>query len=465
MESPATTGSSTALTLAIALVAAISGFLIGYDTAAIAGALIFMSDEFGLSTFERELIVTSVLAGAFVGAVGSGPFSARFGQRPTLLLAAVIFVVGATALYLAVDFTMSLIFRAFLGLAVGASSMVAPLYIAETAPRQWRGALISMIQLAITTGILVSYLVAFHFDDYGDWRSMLGFGALPGIVLFVGMLLLPESPRWLLLKGRTDAARRDFQRIRGHPWDEAEIRIILASRSDKVAWRDLFGRAIGPVLMVAAGLFMFQNLSGIDAILYYSPVIFSFVGFEGSTSQILATAGLGAVNVAATVVAMALVDRLGRRPLLIGGIAVMVVSMALLAVSLRATDTDTAAETIAVVSLAIYVMAFALSLGPLPYVLMAEIFPLRVRSLGMSLAAAAAWGLNICVTVSFLSLVELIGQSGVFWMYAGICAVALVFAFRLVPETKNRSLEHIEANLSAGLPTRKLGEIASPPSA
>ena len=199
--------------------------------------------------------------------------------------------------------------------------------------------------------------------------------------------------------------------------------------------------------------------------LYYSPVIFGFIGFEGSTGQILATAGLGAVNVVATIFAMWLVDRSGRRPLLIGGTAVMAVSISLLAISLGFEGQVAWANSLAAASLAIYITAFALSLGPLPYVLMSEIFPLRVRSLGMSIAAATAWALNICVTLTFLTLVEWIGPSSVFWLYGGVCLAAMILAYRLVPETRNRSLEEIEANLEAGLPTRRLGDRRSADSA
>lgn len=457
--------SATGLSLVIALVSAVSGFLIGYDTAVIAGALAPISDEFGLSTMSKQVVVTSVLVGALIGALGSGPFAGRFGQRITLLVASIIYILAAASFLVADDAFDVILSRTILGLAVGASSMVAPLYVAETAPRRWRGALVSMIQLAITVGILASYLVGYVFDDAGDWRAMLGGGAIPGVVLFVGMLLLPESPRWLLLKGRTEAARRDFQRIRGHPWDEAEIDMVLSALDKSVSWRELFGRAVVPVLLLASGLFLFQNLSGIDAILYYSPVIFGFIGFEGSTGQILATAGLGAVNVVATVLAMWLVDRSGRRPLLIGGTAVMAVSISLLAISLGFEGQVAWANRLAAASLAIYITAFALSLGPLPYVLMSEIFPLRVRSLGMSIAAATAWALNICVTLTFLTLVEWIGPSSVFWLYGGVCLAAMILAYRLVPETRNRSLEEIEANLEAGLPTRRLGDRRSADSA
>lgn len=445
------------LTLAIAGVAAISGLLIGYDTAVIAGALVFIADEFALPTLLKATVVTSILVGALAGAIASGMLSQRFGQRPVLLAAAVIYTVCAAALYVADDIYAVIGWRTGLGAAVGISSMVAPLYLSETAPRRWRGALVSMVQLAITLGILVSYLVGYYFDDHGDWRSMLGCGALPGLALFLGLLFLPESPRWLVLQGRLDEARADFKRIRGHAWDEDEIVLISNAGVEQAGWSALFSPKVRPVLVVAAGLFLLQNLSGIDAILYYAPTIFSFVGFTSSTGQILATAGLGAVNVVATVLAMWLVDRSGRRPLLLGGTAIMAISMATLAFCLSFGAGADWADQLAVIALAVYIIAFALSLGPLPYVLMAEVFPLRVRSLGMSIAAATAWMLNIGVTITFLSLIETIGVGGTFWLYSGVCLLALVFAQSTVPETKGCSLEQIEANLAAGLRTRDLG--------
>jgi sugar porter (SP) family MFS transporter len=344
-----------------------------------------------------------------------------------------------------------------LGLAVGAATMVAPLYVAETAPTRWRGALVSAIQLAITIGILVSYLVGYFHTGTGNWRMMLGLAAAPAVLLVAGLLYLPESPRWLVLAGREADARTAWNKLSGEPWDEDEIDVIRrAGAAAHPRFRDLFAPRLRPVLIVATGLFLFTNLSGIDAILYYAPVIFREVGIGGDAGPILATAGIGAINVAATVLAMWLVDRAGRRPLLLWGLAGMTISLVILSVSLSVKSLA-GVGVAAVACLGCFVVAFAVSLGPLPYVLMSELFPAAVRPLGMALAAATAWGTNAVVSLSFLPLLGAVGVAGAFFVFAGVCALAYVFVYRLAPETKGRSLEQIERNLLAGRKTSELG--------
>lgn len=443
----------------VAAVAAISGFLIGYDTAVIAGALEFIAKDFALGTVAKGAIVTAILVGGFVGAVAGGPVARRLGQRPTLMVTAAIFAVCALGAALAAGPWDLGAWRFGLGLAVGAATMVASLYVAETAPTRWRGALVSAIQLAITIGILASYIVNLVFTGTGDWRLMLGLGMVPALMLLAGLVFLPESPRWLVLAGREDAARRAWRRLSAEPWPEEEIAVIRHASDAPVArFRDLFAYRLRPVLIVAAGLFLFTNLSGIDAILYYAPEIFREVGIGGALGPILATIGIGAINAAATVLAMWLVDRVGRRPLLLWGLAPMTIALAVMSLALALDDDGEIGDVATVVCLAAYIVAFAISLGPLPYVLMSELFPAAIRPLGMSLAAATAWGVNAVVSISFLPLVEGIGVSGAFFLFAGICAVAFVFVQVLVPETKGRSLEQIERNLLAGRPTRELGE-------
>lgn len=449
-----------ALAVLLAAVAAICGFLIGYDTAVIAGALDFVAKDFGLGIVAKSAIVTAILVGGFFGAIAGGPVARRLGQRPTLVLTALIFGGCALGAAFAVGPWDLGAWRFGLGLAVGTATMVAPLYVAETAPTHWRGALVSSIQLAITIGILVSYLVGLAFTDTGQWRMMLGLGAAPAVLLLIGLVFLPESPRWLILAGREDAARQAWSRLSREPWPEAEFAVIRHAGDPPPAhFRDLFARRLRPVLMVAAGLFLFTNLSGIDAILYYAPQIFREVGIGGAQGPIIATAGIGAVNVAATILAMWLVDRVGRRPLLLWGLAPMAASLAVMSLALSLDGNGDIGDVATIVCLAIYIIAFAISLGPLPYVLMSELFPAAIRPLGMSLAAATAWGINAVVSITFLPLVTGIGVSGAFFLFAAICCCAYVFVQILVPETKDRSLEQIERNLLAGKATRQLGEL------
>lgn len=447
------------LAIVVAAVAAISGFLIGYDTAVIAGALEFIARDFALGAFAKGVVVTAILLGGLVGAVASGSLAGRFGQKPTLMGTALLFALCALGSAFAGDFYALTGWRFGLGLAVGAATMVAPLYVAETAPSAWRGALVSGIQLAITIGILSSYLVGLAYTPGGEWRWMLGLGAAPALLLLAGLVFLPESPRWLALAGREAAARESWRRLLGGEWPEEELAIIRhAGDEPKARLRDLFAPRLRPVLMVAAGLFLFTNLSGIDAILYYAPEIFRQVGFGGPTGPILATVGLGAINAASTVAAMWLVDRVGRRPLLLWGLAPMTLSLAVMALALALDGGGGISGIATIVCLAVYIVAFAVSLGPLPYVLMSELFPAAIRALGMSLAAATAWGVNAVVSLSFLPLMEAVGVAPVFALFAGVCAVAFIYTKRVVPETKGRALEHIERNLLAGRPTRELGD-------
>jgi SP family galactose:H+ symporter-like MFS transporter len=446
----------TKLAALLATVAAISGFLIGYDTAVIAGALEFIADEFRLGDLAKGAIVTAILVGGLVGAVGGGPVARRLGQRPTLMITAAIFAVCALGSACAFGPWDLGAWRFGLGLAVGAATMVAPLYVAETAPSRWRGALVSAFQLAITSGILVSYLVGLAFTGAGDWRMMLGLGAVPALLLLAGLLFLPESPRWLVLAGREADARTAWQKLSNELWPEGDIALIRrAADAPHARFRDLFAPRLRPALIVAAGLFVFTNLSGIDAILYFAPVIFRDVGVGGEMGPILATVGLGTINVAATVLAIWLVDRVGRRPLLLWGLAPMATSLAVMSLALSLDSSGDIGGTATVVCLCIFIVAFAVSLGPLPYVLMSELFPAAVRPLGMAVAAATAWGVNAAVSLSFLPLASAIGVSGAFFVFAGVCLIAFVFVQRLVPETKGRSLEEIERSLLGGRQIRE----------
>jgi SP family galactose:H+ symporter-like MFS transporter len=442
---PSSRQGPTPLAALLAAVAAIAGFLIGYHTGVIAGALEFIGAEFHLGHLALGAVVTAVLVGGLVGGIAGGPLARRLGQRPTLMITAVVFGVCAAGSAWSSGAWVLGAWRFGLGLAVGTATMVAPLYVAETAPSRWRGALVSAFQLAITSGILVSYLVGLAFTGSADWRMMLGLGLIPAVLLLVGLVFLPESPRWLLSVGREDEARKAWNKLSREPWAEDDIAVVRTVDGERHArFRDLLAPRMRPALIVAAGLFVFTNLSGIDAILYYAPVIFREVGL-GSTGPIIATVGLGTINVVATVLAMWLVDRVGRRPLLLWGLAPMVISLVIMSVCLLLNSSAGGMATI--VCLAIFVIAFAVSLGPLPYVLMSEIFPSAVRPLGMAVAAATAWGVNAVVSVSFLPLAGTIGMSGTFFVFAGVCAVAFVFVYRLVPETKGRTLEEIERSL------------------
>lgn len=444
------------VSIIIGVSACSSGFGFGYNTGIIAPSLDLIAAEFGLGTFQKSVAATSILFGGMLGAIASGPLSRRVGSRPMLLAAGMIYALFACLVALASDFYTLTAARTVLGLALGISSMVTPLYVGETASVRWRGALVSMIQLFITLGILVSYVAGLGLAPGGHWRVMMGLGGVSGVALFGVMLLLPESPRWLLLAGREAQALAAFARLGEPQVDPAKLAGIRAAAAHEGGtWSELFSVRMRPVLVVAAGLFTLQNLCGIDAVLYYAPRIFELAGFHSQSTQLLSTAGVGAINVLATLVAVWLVDRLGRRKLLLAGLVPMIVSLALMAYLLLPSNTDHAIG--AAVCLGVFVAGFAISLGPIPFIVMAEIFPLRVRSLGMSVASCSLWLFNMAVTLSFLSLIEGVGGAVTFWIFSGICLAAFGFAYWLVPETRGCSLEQIEADLEAGVPTRLLG--------
>jgi sugar porter (SP) family MFS transporter len=431
-----------------------SGLLIGYSTAVIAPVLSFITSEFGLGPVMQGVVVSAVLLGGLIGSLAAGGLIHRVGERPVLIATTLLFLIGTVGTALAGSVAAMLVWRTIVGFGVGAATMVTPLYVSETAPAHLRGALVSVIQLAITVGILLSYLAGTAWTPSGQWQVMLGVGAMPAVLMLAGVSAVPESPRWLLLRGRREAAERAHRRLTGGQGDRLASLVDEAPQGD---WRELFCRRNRLVLVLAAGLFAFANLSGIDAILYYAPAIFATIGIGGTLGPILATAGLGSVNVIATIVAMGLIDRLGRRPLLIGGLVPMALSLIVLAVALLAAQGSAWADMVAVICLCVFVMAFAVSLGPLPYVVMSELFPLALRGPGMGIASATAWGVNVLVSLTFPVMVGSLGVAVVFGLYGLVSLAALVFVLALMPETRGRTLELIETNLALGRHVRDLG--------
>jgi sugar porter (SP) family MFS transporter len=441
----------------ISITAALGGLLFGYDTGVISSALLFVRTVFHLSTAGQSLVAGIVLVGAVLGATVAGSLSDRFGRRLVILVTALAFVIGALLSAGAGSVAMLLAGRLLIGIAIGVASMLTPLYLAEIAPAASRGAVTSLNQLCITLGILVSYMVGYAFSDASEgWRWMLGLGAVPGAILALGMLVLPESPRWLAGHNRMAQAEVVLRRLRA---SEAEVADELATmRTDLrreggrlVPWSALLAPRLRPALIVGVGLAMFQQITGINTVIYFAPQIFQAAGLSSASVSILATAGVGAVNVALTVVSMWLIDRAGRRALLLWSLGGMAVTLMILAGGF-ALGTSGALAWITVLSVAAYVAFFAVGLGPVFWLLIAEIFPLALRGRAMSLATISNWGFNLLVTVTFLGLIELCGRTGTFLLYAALTVVAVGFTAALVPETKGRSLEEIEDALETRLP-------------
>ena len=444
----------------IAITAALGGLLFGYDTGVISSALLFIRGVFHLSAAEEGIVAGVVLLGAVLGAMVAGTLSDRFGRRLVILVTALVFVVGALLSAAAEDVALLLVGRLLIGIGIGVASMLTPLYLAEIAPAASRGAITSLNQLCITLGILVSYLVGYGFADATDgWRWMLGLGAVPGLILAVGMLVLPESPRWLAGHGRMPQAEAVLRRLRSTPAEVAAELAILRTdllRDDGrlVPWSALLAPKLRPALIVGVGLAMFQQITGINTVIYFAPQIFQAAGLSSASVSILATAGVGVVNVALTVVSIWLIDRAGRRVLLLWSLAGMAATLLLLAGGF-AFGIGGLTAWVTVLSVAAYVAFFAIGLGPVFWLIIAEIFPLAVRGRAMSLATISNWGFNLLVTVTFLNLIELCGRTGTFLIYAILTLVAIVFTAILVPETKGRSLEEIEDALEGRRPALK----------
>jgi MFS transporter, SP family, galactose:H+ symporter len=442
----------------IAGIAALGGLLFGYDTGVISAALLFIREVFVLSPTMQGILVAIVLAGAAIGAGFAGNLSDRFGRRRVILAAALLFVVGALLSALATILTVLLIGRFLVGLAIGVASMLTPLYLAEISPARDRGAVVSLNQLCITIGILVSYFVGFALANVtGGWRWMLGIGVLPGVILAIGMLILPESPRWLGGHGRIEDAGAVLKNLRGGADISEELNALrtdIAREGQQLAkGGELLSRRLRRPLAIGIGLAMFQQITGINTVIYFAPTIFQTAGLSSAATSILATAGVGVVNVVMTIVSIRLIDRLGRRQLLFWSLVGMAVTLLVLAGAFYVGVSGGLAW-IAVASVAAYVGFFAIGLGPVFWLLIAEIFPLALRGRAMSLATIANWGFNLVVSVTFLDLVAAVGNASAFLLYAVFSVVAFVFVVVMVPETKGHSLEEIELQLEGSATPR-----------
>jgi SP family galactose:H+ symporter-like MFS transporter len=453
--------------LAIAAMAAVGGFLFGYDTGVIAGAQALIKKEFALTDLWIEVITSSVLIGATIGALTAGKIADRIGRRSANMVAGIIFAVSAVILALAPTPEILIAGRVLIGFGVGLASVVGPLYIAETAPPKQRGAMVSFFQFAIVTGILGAYVIDMSFSPPADaeaplnhegWRQMFGFGAIPGVLLTVGFIWMPRSPRWLVMKGRFDEAETVLARTIGADAAAKQLASIKGELHEKgactkkVRLRDVKG--IRLALTVAIGLAVLQQVTGINTVIYYGPEVFKQAGFTSTAAQLGAQIGLGVVNLLFTFVAIALIDRVGRRPLLLWGSAIMALSLLSLSIGFMLIPKDstgiTPAGILVLVSTGTFIAAFAASMGPLVWTVISEIFPTAVRDRCVSIATGCNWIANFIVALTFLSLLSWIGSTATFLVYGGLAIFTFFWMFAILPETKGYTLEEIEANLARG---------------
>ena len=443
----------------VATIAALAGLLFGYDTGVISGAILFIKDQFQLSAGIEEIVVSSVLLGAIVGAAVSGGISDRFGRKKIIMVTALIFSVGAIGSALSPNVFYLIAFRLLIGIAIGIASFAAPLYISEVAPTKVRGGLVSLNQLMITFGILVSYIIDYALSGTNSWRWMFAIGAIPAAILLIGMIFLPESPRWLVMKALIGRARGVLARFKKKENIEKEITTIKATlKQEKGGWKEVLAPWVRPALIIGIGLAFIQQVTGINTVIYYAPTIFEFAGFESHKISILATMSVGVVNVLMTMVAIWLLDKIGRKPLLYAGLIGMVASLGVLGFAFKMQAMSGALKMITVVSLLVYIASFAVSLGPIFWLIIAEIYPLRIRGRAMSLATLSNWLFNMIVAATFLTIIDKLGKPGTFWLYAGVAVFGIIFCLLFVPETKGRSLEEIEEHLHSGKGFSKMGK-------
>jgi len=426
-------------------VAALGGLLFGYDTGVISGAILFIGKDFALGTRAQEFTISVVLLGCIAGAAVAGRVADAAGRRATLLFAGVLFFTGAIVSALASDDAVLLAGRSVVGIGIGFSSVVAPLYISEVAPAAIRGALVSLYQFAITIGILAAYVVDYALAAGGAWRWMLGLGVVPAVVLVAGMLFMPESPRFLFKLGRAERGRIELARVHGDSnvelEEERSIVASLAARSTGI--RAFAAPSLRLALFVGVGLAILQQVTGINTVIYYGPRIFEMAGFGSAQHSILAESIVGSVNCLMTLVAIVWVDRVGRKPLLYWGVGGMFVALAALAVAFATSHLSGSLGAIALGSMMLYVGCFAFSLGPIVWLLISELFPLPVRGIGMSISTLSNWVGNFVVSQFFLTMVESLGASKTFAIYAALCIVTIAFVRAFVPETKRELLENV----------------------
>jgi len=453
----------------VGFTAALAGLLFGLDVGVISGAQQFIQKEFQIPDWTVESIVSALLWGAVFGTLVSGFFSSHFGRRKTILISALIFIVGSLLCSIATSADMLIGARFVLGIAVGVASFTAPLYLSEISPQKVRGAMISMYQLMITIGIVIAFVSDAWLASYatfggitgGHWRVMLGIIALPAAVMFAGVLFLPESPRWLFMKERKSDAIAVFARLKlDEAETEMEVREIEESLRVKQSGIHMFlqNSNFRRAIFLGIGLQTIQQLTGINVVMYYAPHIFQIAGFTTTLEQMWGTVIVGVINVLATFIAIAFVDRLGRKPIMYAGFVVMGLAMLSVGYFFKSDiEHNPNLGYPAIFALLMFIVGFAMSAGPIIWILCSEIYPNSGRDLGITFSTSTNWFVNAIVGQTFLTLLTTLGNGNTFLMYGGLNALFIVFFLLYVPETKGVSLEKIEAHLLSGVPLRKIG--------
>jgi sugar porter (SP) family MFS transporter len=450
IESPAGSKLNVGYILLISLVAALGGFLFGYDTAVVSGAIGFLRQHFQLSAELTGWAASSMLVGCMFGAMLGGPVGDRLGRKPSLILCAALFALSSAASAIPVNLSQFAWARFAGGLAIGAASILSPIYIAEVSPERHRGRLVALYQLAIVIGILAVFFVNLQIQRQGNeawnvaqgWRWMFASLVIPSVLFGLFMALVPESPRWLMKTQRPEQARLILARIGGAEAADREVREIEATlREEQGRWGELLEPGYFRALVIGAVLAIFSQFSGINTIMYYAPEIFKVAG-STTDAAFVQTVTVGAINVVFTFVAIGLVDRAGRKPLLIVGTLIQALSLALVGYVFQSGQKGL----VLLAGILLFVAAFSMAMGPISWIVNSEIFPTKLRGRAMAISIFLLWLACYLVSQSFPILLEKIGPARTFWFYAGCSLASAIFVLLCVPETKGRTLEEIQAS-------------------
>jgi len=447
----------------VALTVALGGFLMGFDASVISGVVTFIEPEFNLSKIELGWSVASLTLTATLAMMVSGPLSDRLGRRPVLKIAAVLFAISAVASAVAPSFITLVAARMLGGFGVGAALIIAPMYIAEIAPATMRGRMVSFNQLNIVIGISAAFFTNYLILRLGqsdlawaealrlgewNWRWMLAVEVLPAIFYFVALLAVPESPRWLVMNGKDEDARRVLEKVTDGAQAERDIEAVKASlhaeqSTERASLRELFRPRMRLVLVIGISVAVLQQVTGINSVFFYAPMIFEQSGI-GTDASFMQAVLVGLVNLVFTVLAILFIDRLGRRPLLGAGLTGIAVCMLLLSYGFASAEMN---STIILVGILGFVASFAISLGPVMWVLFSELFPNRIRGLAISFVGLINSAVSFSVQLIFPWELQNLGNSLTFLIYGLFAIVGLILLMRLLPETKGKSLEELESEL------------------
>lgn len=424
------------------IVVAFGGLLFGYYTGVISGALIFLAKDFTLTDAQQGYLVAVLLLGGLLGSLLAGPLADRLGRKKSLLLMAFLSLLGSWWLTTATDYTSFLWGRVICGIAAGIVCVATPMSLAEMAPPRYRGRCVSLFQLMISLGVLVSYGVSFIYAQAEAWRPLFAIGTFLSLVQLVTLVFIPESPAWLLARASPTRAARAWSQLRGDTSWKKEMEQFQNTPRQTNQWLLCFKPLYFAILCICLVLNVFQQITGINAVIYYTPRIFSEMGIDSSFGMFMATLVVGLINVLSTLLSAWLLDKAGRRRLLIIGSSGMTVSLTVL--SIVVLERSYFNDAVACVSLISYVAFFAMSLGPVTWVVLSEILPLSIRSVGMALALVGNWLANYVVCLTFPDLIHHLGVSGSFALFGSLSLLALLFVFCFIPETKGKTLEEIE---------------------